>query len=133
MALRRVDDYRSWWPWLRRFEPAALEPGARWRCRVQPPLPYAVRFDLVLTEVVDGRTVGADVEGDLTGRARLDVTADGSGSVLRLRSTLTPVDPFLRAIARVARPVATFGHDWILDTGFRQFSSHALPTPTADR
>jgi hypothetical protein len=29
-------------------------------------------------------------------------------------------------VARVAQPVVTFGHDWVLDTGARQFRSRAL-------
>jgi hypothetical protein len=28
-----------------------------------------------------------------------------------------------RLVARVLRPVATMGHDWVLDTGARQFGS----------
>lgn len=125
-AFCRVDDYQTWWPWLRRFEPGALEPGARWACSVQPPLPYVVRFDLVLTEVVEGQSVGARVEGDVSGDARLEISADGEGSMLHLTSNLAPSHPVLRAVARVARPIASFGHDWVLDTGFRQFTSQAL-------
>lgn len=125
-AFQRVDDYQTWWPWLRRFEPGALEPGARWACSVQPPLPYAVRFDLVLTEVVAGRSVRALVEGDLTGRAGLEIAAAGTGSTLHLTSDLAPNSALLQVIARVARPVAELGHDWVLDTGFRQFAAHAL-------
>ena len=28
----------------------------------------------------------------------------------------------------MARPVAQWGHDWVLDTGLRQFRAKALPT-----
>ena len=95
---------------------------------MQPPLPYAVRFDLVLTEVVEGRAVGARVEGDVRGDAHIEIAPDGEGSALRLTSSLAPTHPMLRAVARVARPIASFGHDWVLDTGFRQFTSRALTT-----
>jgi hypothetical protein len=37
----------------------------------------------------------------------------------------------LRAISRLARPVAAFGHDWVLDTGFRQFSARAIGADVA--
>jgi hypothetical protein len=33
----------------------------------------------------------------------------------------------LKTVARLARPMAQFGHDWVLDTGARQFRSHAFP------
>lgn len=121
-ALLRVDDYASWWPWLRHFEPGPLEPGARWSCVVQPPLPYAVAFDLVLTDVRVGASVAATVEGGLAGDARLEIAATRSGSRLWLTSSLAPAGPLLRMVARLTPPVARFGHDWILDTGFRQFS-----------
>ena len=131
-AFHRVDDYQTWWPWLRRFEPGPFEPGARWACSVQPPLPYSVRFDLVLTEVVEGRSVRALVDGDLTGHAGLEIAAEDSGSTLHLTSDLAPNNAFLQLVARVARPVATFGHDWVLDTGFRQFASRALATEATE-
>lgn len=128
-TLTRVEDYQRWWPWLDEFTPGALEPGARWSCAVRPPLPYTVRFDLVVGEVVAGEHIRATVEGGLTGVARLDIDETAAGSELRLRSSLAPAHPVLRAIARVARPIATFGHDWVLDTGFRQFTARAIGDP----
>ena len=125
-AIGRVDRYQEWWPWLHRFDGDALREGDRWHCVVKPPLPYRLRFDVILVEVVDRDVVRARVGGDITGSARLDVIDRGPCSELRLRSELVPVDRTLRLIARVARPVATFGHDWVLDTGVRQFRA-ALP------
>ena len=62
------------------------------------------------------------MSGDIVGSARLSVRADGNGgSVARLESLLAPANPFLRGVARVARPVVRFGHDWVLDTGAAQF------------
>jgi uncharacterized protein YndB with AHSA1/START domain len=125
-AFTKVEDYRHWWPWLRRFDAGAFAEGERWTCVVQPPLPYSLRFDLVLDEVVEGERVAATVTGDITGSARLELTADGTGSELALESKLAPANAMLRAIAVVARPVVRFGHDWVLDTGLRQFKSSAL-------
>lgn len=125
-TLTRTDDYRSWWPWLRRFDPGPLVPGARWCCEVQPPVPYRVAFDLVIGEVREGESVTATVEGGLRGDARLGVAAEPGGCALRLTASLVPADRILRTVARFAPPVARFGHDWILDTGFRQFSERAL-------
>jgi hypothetical protein len=125
-AFTRVEDYRSWWPWLRRFEAGGFEPGERWRCTVQPPLPYVLRFDVTLVEVEPHRFVTASVSGDIVGEARIDVRATGTGSEVRLVSALSPSNPMLRAIATMARPVVRFGHDWVLDTGLRQFASRAI-------
>ena len=42
--ISEVSQYRSWWPWLRAFDAVALAAGEEWRCEVQPPVPYLVRF-----------------------------------------------------------------------------------------
>jgi hypothetical protein len=125
-AMVRVEDYRSWWPWLRRFEAESFTAGAQWACVVQPPLPYSLQFTLRLDEVEACRFVTATIGGDIVGDARLDLDASGTGSELRLVSNLAPSNALLRAIAAVARPVVQLGHDWVLDTGLRQFRSAAL-------
>src|SRR6187455_1324502 len=72
-ALVSVDHFQRWWPWLRRFCASGVQPGDVWMATVQPPLPYRVRFDLLLTEVVAPRLVAVDVTGDVEGAARLEV------------------------------------------------------------
>ncbi len=126
-VLTDVARYTDWWPWLRTFEARTFAVGERWTCVVQPPLPYSLRFHLALDEVDAGRLAVATISGDIVGDARLELTDDGDGCEARLRSRLAPSNGVLRAIARVARPVVTFGHDWVLDTGLRQFRSRALP------
>jgi uncharacterized protein YndB with AHSA1/START domain len=125
-AIARVDRYRQWWPWLRAFDGAALRAGERWQCVVKPPLPYELRFDVLLIEVVDRSLVSARVVGDIAGWAQLTAVDHGSGSQVRLVSELAAASRTLRVIARVARPVARFGHDWVLDTGAGQFRRVAL-------
>lgn len=71
--------------------------------------------------------MSASVSGDIVGSATLTIDADHDGeSVVRLVSRLAPSNSFLRRIARVARPVVRFGHDWVLDTGAAQFRRGAL-------
>jgi uncharacterized protein YndB with AHSA1/START domain len=125
-AVETVDAYSRWWPWLRVFEANGLVPGDRWNCVVRPPLPYGLGFTLTLDEVVPPRLIRASVAGDLTGNARLDVQDSRRGSVVRLRSTLAPAGTLARAVAAVAPPIVRFGHDWVLETGVRQFRQRAL-------
>jgi hypothetical protein len=124
--LSNVDDYRTWWPWLRRFEAEKLAAGERWRCAVQPPLPYLLRFDLVLDAVRDCEQIEATVDGDITGTAIIDLADRGGATEVRLRSSLAPANRYLRTVAKVARPVVRYGHDWVLDTGARQFGRRAV-------
>ncbi|MEX2292239.1 MAG: hypothetical protein WD691_00510 [Acidimicrobiales bacterium] len=120
-TVARVDDYQSWWPWLRRFEGEHLADQAVWTCLVQPPLPYWVRFDVVLDEVIEPHTVRARIKGDVVGDAHLDIREHLAGSEARLISNLGPGNPLLKAVAAVAAPVVRYGHDWVLDSGVRQF------------
>jgi hypothetical protein len=117
-----VEDFPTWWPWLRRFDGQALEPGDIWRCTVQPPLPYTLTFAIAIGEVVPAQRVTATVSGEIQGTAELTIEPDGDGGcTARLRSRLAPASRFLQAMAVVARPVVSLGHDWVLDNGARQF------------
>jgi uncharacterized protein YndB with AHSA1/START domain len=127
-AMESTEDYRRWWPWLRRLDAKGLLEGDQWECVVQPPLPYALRFTISLDEVVPGRLAVATIGGQIEGEARLEIepSTNGGGCDARLVSHLSPVNGMLKTIARLARPVAQFGHDWVLDTGARQFRAHAV-------
>jgi hypothetical protein len=69
--------------------------------------------------------VTALISGEISGTAELTLEPTGEGGCsARLTSALAPSGRFLQAIAMVARPVVTLGHDWVLDTGARQFRKH---------
>lgn len=138
-AMGRVDAYRQWWPWLHRFSTGRAEgglvAGAVWQCEVHPPVPYSLTFAISLDEVVAAERVRATVTGDVVGCAEVDLwpvdAGDPAGCGVRFTSRLSPGNRMLRAVAAVARPVARFGHDWVLDQGGRRFREHALaPEPT---
>jgi uncharacterized protein YndB with AHSA1/START domain len=125
-AITKTGSYRAWWPWLRMFDAQDFEVGSRWTCAVQPPVPYRVRFTIDFTRIERPSLVTVAVGGDIHGTASLDITPDGTGSTVRLVSELIPDNRALRAAAFVARPVVRFGHDWVLDTGARQFAAFAF-------
>jgi len=118
--LGAVDEYRSWWPWLRQCDARCLAVGEEWHCAVQAPLSYRLHFTLHLDEVDEGRAVGATVSGDIVGSARFEISADGTGCILRLVSALSPHATVLQALTVMARPVAQRSHDWVLGTGISQ-------------
>ncbi|WP_436795020.1 SRPBCC family protein [Actinospongicola halichondriae] len=124
-ALTRTDDYRSWWPWLRRLDGAAMEAGAEWECTVQPPLPYVLRFAIAIDEVDEALRVTASVHGDIRGTAELTLSETDAGCDVRLASVLEPANRGLQVISTLAPPVARFGHDWIVRTGVDQFRRQA--------
>jgi len=125
-ALARTDLYQRSWPWLRGFDACALETGDTWRCEVQAPLPYRVRFTIHLVDVVAPTLVVAEVSGDIAGPARIDLApaagSDGTVTDLRLRSRLAPARRSFATLAAVAGPLSTWAHHRLLDTGARQFA-----------
>jgi uncharacterized protein YndB with AHSA1/START domain len=125
-TITQVDRYPTWWPWLRSFDATDLKPGAEWQCRVQPPLPYSIRLIITIEDVVAEQSVAATVSGDVEGTAELRLLDIPDGSEAHLTSALAPSSRPLKLIARAALPVVRFGHDWVLDTGAKQFSDRAL-------
>ena len=63
-AFTDTASFCHWWPWLRGFDPVPLEPGARTRAAIGPPLPYVLNVDLVVTAVEPERQVEVDVSGE---------------------------------------------------------------------
>jgi hypothetical protein len=113
--LEEVDQYRTWWPWLTSFDGGRLDVGERWRCTVQPALPYRVRFDVELTEVVKASSVAATVSGDVAGTARIALELEADGTSLQFLADLRGASRWLHWLERWAGPVARFGHDQIVD------------------
>jgi hypothetical protein len=127
-----VSNYRKWWPWLRAFDGTALAPGEEWRCEVQPPVPYPVRFRILIDDVETAVRVRARVVGDVVGGATLRLQDTASGCLATLDSTLAPGNAALRMVSRLAGPIARFGHDWVLDSGVRQFITRAVDPLVGD-
>ena len=74
----------------------------------------------------------AVVDGDVVGDARLELSGSGTGSRIHLVSDLAPGNAALQAFAVVAQPLVRRGHDWVLDTGARQFVDRAVgPSATS--
>jgi hypothetical protein len=153
-ALRCVDHYRSWWPWLDEFDTThaattgtpvtgtavtgtatagALAPGMVWRCSVRSPIQIVLRFTITLEVVTDPSHIGATVTGDLVGPASLRILPrPAGGSEIRLTSALAPRSTTLGLLMGVAPPLAKWAHDRLLDTAARQFEL-AVAAGIADR
>lgn len=122
----QVDRFSSWWSWLHEFsvEGEGLVHGTVLHGIVEPPLPYRMRLDVVVDELVPERMITAFVHGDLEGVARL--TFDGGGGETRARATWTieMMQRPMRMAARVAYPLLRWGHDRVVDATVDGFRRH---------
>ncbi len=125
-AMGDVGRFRSWWPWLTSFEGKGLVAGDRWSCRIQPPLPYSLRFEVELVDLCAGELIAASVSGDVHGEARLELAPHPSGCAVRLRSSLRPTNWALALTSRLGGPLVRRAHAHVLDLGARQFVELAL-------
>lgn len=128
--------YRRWWPWLQRFDATdGLATGATWHAGIRAPLPYVVTFTLDLTTVDRANhVVRADVTGDVTGSATIDVAPGGDrggadATELRMTWRLTPSSSFLKLLDATARPVARWGHDTVMRRSVDAFVAAVEQTP----
>lgn len=115
-----VEQYATWWSWLREFDGRRLVAGESWRCAVRSPLLITLRFTIHLDRVQDF-SVDATLSGDLTGRAALQLADVEGATELVLRSMLTPTVRSLRLLTRVLPGLAERAHDRVIDAGLRQF------------
>lgn len=125
-AVQRVEDYRSWWPWLREFDGRVLAPGERWRCTIRPPLPWSLRVEVHLVDVRDGR-VEAVVSGDVAGAASLSVAAGpGGGTRICLDAALDAAGGATAMFHRVAPRTSRWAHDRVVDAALEGFRRRAI-------
>jgi uncharacterized protein YndB with AHSA1/START domain len=125
-VLSRTERFCEWWPWLRSLESDGIVAGGVSHCVVRAPVPYRLRFDVTILEVEPERLIDTRVAGDLEGPARLELAEHPEGCEAQVSWTVELRDPVLRAASRLARPVMEWGHDWVVDTGLRQFRRAAL-------
>lgn len=123
-AVRAVDDYPSWWPWLGGFSTQGLDRGHVTRCVVRSPLGFRLRLVLRVTDTGE-RFVAADVGGDLEGAGRLEVRPDGAGSLVSLVFDVRVARRTLRPFALLARPLFRWAHDRVLTQAVEAFRVHA--------
>jgi hypothetical protein len=124
VALEDTSSYARWWAWLRDADLPSLTEGSRATFAVAAPLGYAMRLGLRLVEVVPGERIAAEVDGDLAGRAELQIVPAGAdASTVVLRWDLALQRRLMRVLGLVARRVLESGHEWVVDAGVASFAA----------
>lgn len=113
--------YPRWWPWLHSFDPVPMRAGVTTHCSIGAPLPYRLRLEISVVDVVVREMVSAAVSGDVDGPARLEIVAGPGGSRARLVWEVEVRRPMLRWAAFVGKPLLRWGHDRVVTRGVEQF------------
>ncbi len=124
--LARVDQFERWWPWMRevRLEGSALQPGSRISFRVVPPVRFEMQIAVDVTSSKQPEWIEGSVSGDLLGTARLELRAEGTGSVCEVAWDVEIADPKMRRVIHVARPILLWAQRWAVEIALHGFRSH---------
>jgi hypothetical protein len=96
---------------------------------IQSPLPYVLRVQLVLADVVPCERLAADVSGDIEGWALLELSGGEGGSTIDIEWDMRPRSRAMQMAAVLARPLLRWSHEWVLARGLDQFRQRALSQP----
>lgn len=119
--VERTDLYPRWWPQLVRFSSEGVRADARTRARVRGPLWYALDVDVRVLCADAPYRLEADVRGDLSGRAALELSEHGGGTRVRLVFHVDLRHRWLRHLAGPGRPLLRWAHNRVIDRGVRSF------------
>jgi hypothetical protein len=124
-AIEHTEQFEGWWPWLHEFslDGPTLSPGAVLRGVVDPPIPYLMRLDVVLTRCDRPTELDANVHGDLEGPAQVRLLPSAGGTTAEVSWRLEMMQRPMRLASRFAHPLMQWGHDRVVEmtvSGFRR-------------
>lgn len=117
-VLQRADQMMDGSRWVGRVEMSTptLAAGTVITAQIFTPLPFRLTVRLTIDVCECERRVIALVEGDLSGRATLELASCTQGCTCALRWELEMRHPVMRAMAVVSGPLLRWGHDHVART-----------------
>lgn len=124
-SIGHTERFEAWWGWLGelRLDGAGLADGSILHGVVAPPLPYRMRLEIGIEHAEPPRRIEASVDGDLRGRAHLDLEPAGSGTLATVGWTIEMRQRPMRLAALFGAPLLRWGHDRVVEAtveGFRR-------------
>jgi hypothetical protein len=115
------DDWPAWWPGVERVEKIgggdAEDIGSVRRYTWKSKLPYRLAFDMRLTRVEPMAIIEGEAIGELTGKGRWQLDADGDVTNVRYDWNVSTTKPWMNLLAPVARPLFKWNHNVVMNWG----------------
>lgn len=124
--LGRVDRFEDWWPWMRNvgLDGEALAPGSVISFGIEPPVPFKMTISVSVTDSDRPHWIEGDVSGDLSGRARLELTEQGDHALCRVAWDVEIANAGIRRVIHVARPILLWAQRWAVEIALHGFRTH---------
>jgi hypothetical protein len=122
-AIFAVEDWPRWWHYVQAFielrKGDAKGVGAVRRLTWSSALPYRLSFEMGVTAVERPTSMEGIASGELAGRGRWRLEADGATTRVRYDWTVATTRPWMNFAAPVLQPVFRWNHGRVMAEGGR--------------
>lgn len=89
-------------------------------------LPYTLRWNFEVTQIIPGQKIVIEATGDLTGKGVWTFETTTSGCLIRFDWNIKFNKPYLSWFGFILRPVFAFNHRWAMDKGLESLKLEVL-------
>lgn len=111
------------------LEGEALEPGSVISFGIDPPIPFKMTISVAVTDSQPPHWIEGNVSGDLSGRARLELSERGDDSLCRVSWDVEIASGGIRRVIHFARPLLLWAQRWAVEIALHGFRAHLKKHP----
>lgn len=127
-AINDPTGWPRWWPYVAAVDKLATGDadgiGARYRFHWTSRLPYSIRIDTHVVEVVRQQLIRAAASGDLDGEGTWRLRSDGDATEVEYTWRVTLDRAWMRRLAPLLRPAFAWNHNAVMAAGEHGLRRH---------
>lgn len=121
-VVHAIERWPEWWPGVRSVDELRAGEGGNgagavyrhvWRSRI----PYAVRFDVTVTDLSRPHLIKAEADGGLAGTGTFRLFESPLGTAVTYDWAVRTTKAWMNAVAPVARPLFAWNHHAVMKQG----------------
>jgi carbon monoxide dehydrogenase subunit G len=124
--INHPEQWPQWWQNCKNVEKLregdATGVGAVQRFSMQTQLPYTLRFEVVSTLSEPPKVLAGDVQGQLQGTVRWELSESGDITTIRYFWDVEPTRAWMRAVSPLMRPIFAWNHRSMMRNAARGLS-----------